>query len=83
MKVVTLCRMGKLTLRPGMNCRTDSAHETVQYIVDGLLPEEGRAWLCLGGTSWTILRENDDMYTDGAEQYESPKAALSSMDLSN
>jgi hypothetical protein len=75
--------MGKLSMRPGMNCRTASARETVQYTVDGLLPDEGRAWLCLSGISWTILREKDGVYTNGIEGYESPEAALTSMDVSN
>jgi hypothetical protein len=70
-------------MRPVMNCRTASARETVQYTVDGLLPDEGRAWLCLRGISWTIFREKDGVYTNGIERYESPEAALTSMDLSN
>ena len=65
MRVVGFRRIGKLNMRPGVNCGTGSARVTVQYTVDGLLPDEGRAWLCLNGPSWTILRENDGVYTDG------------------
>jgi hypothetical protein len=82
-KVVTFYRMEKLSMRPGKNSRTGSTHQTAQYIVDGLLPEEGRAWLCLDGDSWTILRENDGVYANLTEHYESAEAALGSMDLSN
>ncbi len=70
-------------MRPGVNCGTGSARETVQYTVDGLLPAEGRAWLCLNGVSWTILREKDGVYTDGIERYESAEAALTSINLGN
>jgi hypothetical protein len=44
-------------MRPGMNYGTGSARETGLYTVDGLLPDEGRAWLCLNGLGWTILGE--------------------------
>jgi hypothetical protein len=80
---IAFCRIGKLSMRPSVNYGTARPRETVKYTVDGLLPEEGRAWLCLNGSSWTILRENYGVYTDKAEQYESPEAALAGMDLSN
>ncbi len=70
-------------MRSGLNCGTGSGRETVQYTVDGLLPDEGRAWLCLNELSWTILREKDGVYRDGIARYESPEAALTSMNLSN
>lgn len=82
-RALASCRIGKLSMRPSLNYETAAPRETVKYTVDGLLPEEGRAWLCLNGIRWTILRENYGVYTDGAEQYESPEAALTSMDLSN
>jgi hypothetical protein len=82
-QVLASCRIGKLSMRPSVNYEIVAPCETVKYTVDGLLPEEGRAWLCLNGSSWTILRESYGVYTDGAEQYESPEAALASMDLSN
>jgi hypothetical protein len=66
-----------------MNYGTTSARKTVKYTVDGLLPNEGRAWFVLSGAAWTILREKDGVYTDGIETYESPEAALTSMNLGN
>jgi hypothetical protein len=37
----------------------------------------------LVGINWTIFREKDGVYTNGIERYESPEAALTSMELSN
>jgi hypothetical protein len=56
-RVVAHCRIGKVTMRPGMNYGTGSARESGLYTVDGLLPDEGRAWLCLAGLGWIILSE--------------------------
>ena len=82
-RVLAFCRIGKLSIRPIVNYGTAASRETAKYTVDGLLPEEGRAWLCLNRVSWTILRENYGVYTDGAELDERPEAALTSMDPSN
>ena len=83
MRIVSQFRLSNLTMRPGTNYETTSSRKTVKYTVEGLLPDEGRAWFFLEGASWTILREKDGVYTDGVEKYESPEAALTSMNLEN
>ena len=83
MRIVALCRLRDLTMRPDVNYGTTSSGETVKYTVDGLLPNEGRAWFVLSGSAWTILREKDGVYADGVEKYESPEAALTSMNVWN
>jgi hypothetical protein len=39
--------------------------------------------IVLSGSAWTILREKDGVYADGVEKYESPEAALTSMNVAN
>lgn len=79
----TMPRTNMLTMRPTMRYGSDSTREAMKYNVEGLLPEEGRAWFFMVGASWTILREKDGVYTNGIVQYESPEAALASMNVSN
>jgi hypothetical protein len=82
-RIVALCRFSNLTMRPSVDYGSTSGRKTVKYTVDGLLPNEGRASFVLDGGAWTILREKDGVYTDGIEKYESPEAALTSMNVWN
>jgi hypothetical protein len=79
----TMPRTSVLTMTPNMRSMGGLTREAMKYNVEGLLPEEGRAWFFRDGVNWTILREKDGVYTDGVEQYESPEAALASMNAGN